>query len=449
MSIQVGCPQCRQTTKVKDQFAGKRVQCPHCQAAMQVPPLAARDDSDAPQPAASGVREQILGGFQGRIELPPVSLAQRLGTWLVLAVLLLMVVFYLAVLGGLAWLVYWLATSDFGPHVPGSLVSIGMAAAALALLCLLRPAFMPSEKARETYALPADQQALLHGLVARVCEQVDAASPRTIETECGPRLAANGRGGTLTIGLALVAGLSVEQLAGLVAGHMAQHRGRAGTGAKSLIRAINDWLWRSVYREDRFDRWVTRANLRPGFHAGRLLLPLRTFSLLARAVLWIPMFIGNTVAAGMVRSAELDADRCAARLVGAKTHAAALARLKIVHYAWEGILTELAFLYREQRLPDSLPHELAARLGEMNPELCATLLATVIVSEDIPFDSRPSDAERQAALTGEPASGVLNCPLPARTVLGDYPRLAREATWDYYSAAFGPQFLKAALRRVE
>ena len=109
------------------------------------------------------------------------------------------------------------------------------------------------------------------------------------------------RGSTLTIGLPLTTVLSVEQLAGLVAGQLAPHRRRAASGPTNLIRAINGWLWRSVYQEDRFDRWITRANLRPGFHLGRLLLPLRALSFLARGVLWIPMFIGNTVAAALVR----------------------------------------------------------------------------------------------------------------------------------------------------
>ena len=71
----------------------------------------------------------------------------------------------------------------------------------------------------------------------------------------------------------------------------------------------------------------------------------------------------------------------------------------------------------------------------------------VFVSEK-PFDSRPSDAERQEATRDEPATGVLDCRLPARTLFADYERLAREMTWDYYVANFGAGLLKTALSRV-
>jgi hypothetical protein len=461
LAISVSCPKCSHALKAKEELAGKKVMCPKCQAVIVVPGPKGGSISSTPSsgPSAASAKaaaptlpaitaEQLAAAFTGQIELPKVSAIRRLGTWLVLLVLLFLVAVYLAILAGLAFGVYYLATSDFGPTIPSWVVSVGMAAAIALLLCLIRPLVMPQERPALVQPLPADKHRLLTDFIGKIAEQANAPPPSTIQTECSPRLAIDSKGRTLTLGLPLVLNLSVDQLGGLIAAQLAQHRRGAGCGPANLIRSINGWMWRSVYQEDRFDRWITRANLRPGFHLGRLLLPLRAFSFLARVVLWIPMFIGNTVAAVLTRESELDADRTAARLIGGKAWTATIERVKVVAFTWEGILTELPFLYKEQQLPDSLPHFLAERMADVSPELAATLITSVIKDEEIPFDSRPTTAEQAAVIATEPATGVLTCPLAARGMVTDCGNLARQLSWDFYTARFGAQFLKTALRKV-
>lgn len=479
MALTITCSKCAHTLKAKDALAGKKVMCPKCQAIIAIPalaPTAAKTDAGAAKKGSPGASleripgrpwgersavaapappdpsltpEQVRAAFRGQIEVPRVSAARKVGTLLVLGVLFGLVLVYLAMLAAVAWLVYWLATHDFGESIPAAAVSLAMAGAAIVLLCLLRPLLMPQQRSHRTYPLQPAHEPVLTEFIAQIGKQLGAPPPAAIQVECSPRLALDHAGRTLTIGLGLASGLTAQQFAGLIAGLLAQHRNGAASGPTNLIRAINSWLWRSVYQQDRFEQWITRVNLRPGFHLGRLVLPLRPLSFLARAALWVPMFIGNTVAAALVRRTELDADLCSARLVGKSNFAATIDRVKIVEYTWEGILPELSFLYKEQRLPDNLPHELAARLREMTPELCSTLTETVIMAEEIPFDSRPSDADRLAAVAAEPAEGVVTCPLPSPALWADYGKLAREVTFDYYSAAFGAQHLKTALRRVE
>ncbi|MCI0356915.1 MAG: hypothetical protein L0211_00315 [Planctomycetaceae bacterium] len=460
MSLKITCSKCAHTLKAKDQLAGKKVMCPKCQAILTIPAKPGAPATPAPRsfstsrstagtaapPTPSISREQILAAFQGQFALPRVSFGRRLGTLLVLAVLFVLVLVYLAMLVGVGWLIYWLATHDFASSIPPAGVTLALAAAVFALLCLLRPLFMPQQRPHKEYALQEAQAPALVELIAQIAKRLDAPPPAAIQVECSPRLAIDRAGRKLTIGLGLVAGLTVQQLAGLIAGLVAQNRRSAPSGQTNLIRAINGWLWRSVYQADRFERWITRVNLRPGIHLGRLVLPLRPLSFLARAALWIPMFIGNTVAAALVRRTEFDADVCSARLVGKQTFAQNIQWVKIIEYTWEGILPELAFLYKEQCLPDSLPHELAARLREITPELATALIQSVIKAEEIPFDSRPSDEERLSVVAAEPASGAMKCPLPASALWTDFGKLARDTSFDYYSAAFGAQHLKTALR---
>jgi Zn-dependent protease with chaperone function len=252
----------------------------------------------------------------------------------------------------------------------------------------------------------------------------------------------------LTIGLPLVACLSVEQLAGLIAGQMAQFRRKAGSRLTNTIRAINGWLWRSVYEDGRFDAWLRRVAERRHFHLAKLLLPLRAIRLFAQMALFVPMFIGNTVASSLVRIVELEADRAGARLVGRETFAGALVRLGLIEFTWQGVLAELDYLHKNQQLPDSLPKQLALRMLDMTPELCAALRETVGKPVEKPFDSRPSEPERLEAIQTEPPEGVLTCKLPAPVLLTDYEGTAEKVTWDYYLPIYGARLLKEALTPV-
>ncbi len=331
--------------------------------------------------------DEVRALLAGQLTLPPVSLVQKLAAPLVLLVLLVMVLCYLALIVAVAGLAFWLATSEWGASIPPAVRWVAVGLAGLALGCLLRPLLMPQERSQRTLPMPLKQEPVLAELLTQIGKHLDAPLPDTLIVECVPGRSLDRSGRTLKLGLGLVAGLSVGQFAGLLAVLLAQHRRRAGTGPTNLVRAINGWMWRCVFREDRLDQWITRANLRPGFHAGRLLLPLRPLSYLVRMVLWVPMFIGNTIAAALVRRAELDADRCAARLIGRTAFGELQDRIKLVDYTWDGIQAELAFLFKEQRLPASLPDEVAVRLEELSPDLAHTLLATVIKPEEIPFDS--------------------------------------------------------------
>jgi hypothetical protein len=462
--LTVTCSKCAHTIKAKDVLAGKKVMCPKCQAIIAIPAL----PTTKPRPEAASARsspaadvryrplalqrvpvltrEQVAASFHGQVALPPVSQARNWGASLVLVVLFLLVLVYLAMLAGVAWLVYWLATHDFGSSVPPIAISLAMAGAAIALVCLLRPLFMPQERPQKTWDVHPSHEPALTELLTQIGKQLDAPPPAAIQVECSPRLSLDRAGRTLTIGLGLVAGLTAEQFAGLITRQLALHRRGAPSGSTNLIRAINGWLWRSVYEQDRLERWITRVNLRPGFHLGRLVLPLKPLSFLARAALWVPMFIGNTVAAALVRRAELDADLCAARLAGRQPLLESIDRVKLIEYTWEGILAELSFLHKEQRLAESLPHELAARMRDTTPELAEALMESVIKVKEIPFDSRPSEADRRAAVAAEPAQGVMKCPHQAMALWTDFAKLARDTSLEYYSAAFGAQHIKSAIR---
>jgi hypothetical protein len=449
VAIAVDCPHCGKAMRLKEELAGRKGKCPQCEKTFEIP----RPSGDpTPRPAAQNpehVREQVQAGFHGKLTLPPVSIVRKGAALIVLAIILLMPLFYAAVIGGLAYGMWWLASSSFGRELAPAVFWVAEIFAGLVLVCLIKPLVEPQRRAVEVHPIDLNRESLLHDFVAQVCEQVGAQPPKTIGVECSPRLTARGRrGGSLTLGLPLVACLSVQQLACLIAGQMALLRGGAACGVTNTIGGINGWLWHSVYGRSRFDRWLALVAERPHFHLAKLLLPLAGAKFVAQIVLFVPMFVANTVSAAVVRQAELDADRCAVRLVGRKAFAAVLERVELVEFTWEGVVAELAFLHTEQQLPDGLPQQLALRMLDMTPELGMALRETVNRPDEKPFDSRASAPERLDSVANEPAQGVFECPLPAKALLSGYDELGRKITWDYYSGRFGAQLLKTALKPV-
>jgi Zn-dependent protease with chaperone function len=446
--IAVDCPHCGKQLRVKGELAGHTGKCPQCHRSFEAPRTAARSLSAAGN-RPDEVRAQVLAAFGGNIVPPQVGIVRKAGALLVLAVLLLLPLFYAAVIGGLIYGMVWLATSSIGRGLSPAIFWAVEAIAGLVLICLIKPLVERQRRSVERYRVDLNQEVLLREFLSRICEQVAAPPPQLVQFECSTRLAASARrGGQLTLGLPLVACLSVEQLAGLIAGQMALVRRGAGCGVTNFIRGINGWLWRSVYGQSRFDQWLALVAERPHFHLAKLLLPLAAGKLVVQAVLFVPMFIANTIASGVVRMAELDADRTAVRLMGRPAFAALLERIELIDFTWEGVVAELEFLHREQALPDSLPQQLALRMLDMTPELCAVLRETVNKPDEKPFDSKASNPERLEALGGEPTSGVVACSLAARSLSADYDKLARQMTWDFYSARYGAQLLKTGMKPV-
>jgi hypothetical protein len=475
VAIAVDCPHCGKQLKVKEELAGRKGKCPQCQKAFLIQPanalagqavgksqsprsapVAEPLPSDngysesptsqptsvfAPAEAAPGqVRELLLAGFSGQMTPPQTGFMRKLGALAVLAILAVMPLFYAAVIGAVAFGMYWLATSNILAHQHPAIFWAAEIAAGLILVCLIKPLIEPQRRGVETYPLDMAKEDLLKELTAKICQQIDAPLPKSIHLECSTRVAAINRGGVrLTFGLPVVASLSASQFAALMAGQLALHRPKAGSRVVNMIRGINYWLWRSVYGKGRFDRWLALVAQRRHFHLAKLLLPLVLMRLPAQAVLFIPMFIANTIAMGVVRSAEFDADRAATRLVGKATFAGLLERLEQIDFTWDGVLADLAFLNTEQRLPESLPHQVALRMLDMSPELCAALRETVNKPDEKPFDSRPSTPDRLEAIASESPDGAFKCDLPARSLLADYEAIARRMTADFYAGRFGKQ----------
>jgi Zn-dependent protease with chaperone function len=459
MAILTDCPHCQKQFQVKDQFAGRSGKCPGCQRTIQVPSRAdasgiAQSATTTQQtlvrPASSAESAALVqSAFQGTIKPPQLKLGRKLGTLLSLAVLLVMPLFYGAVLLTLVGVMAWLPMSSVSARIPPAALWIVEIIAGIVLICLLKPLVDRKRNRSTSYELKWTEENALAALSEEIGRQVGAPMPVEVRADCSTRCVLSRSRGrhVLTIGLPLVACVSVEELTALIAGQLAVHRAGAMGKTTSVIRGINAWLWESVYGATPWDAWLIRVAERPRFTAAKLLVPLRAIKLVSQAVLFVPLFIANTIASHVVRQAELDADRCAVQLVGGTVFTGLLERLAMIDFAWQGILLELDFLHGDHQLPDSLPQQLALRMLDMTPEVYSALRETA-PGDDGPLDSRASEADRLAIARETPGAGVLTCSLPASAMLTDYPSLARKMTFDYYVSLFGPQLLKTGMKPV-
>lgn len=477
MAIAVECAQCGKQLKVKDELAGRKGKCPQCQGVIHIPALAGapvavgaaagrpgklaaavadHDSSSVPlavkqvaaTPAAAPAkvsgkltdeqfREQVLGAFNGQMTPPKVGFGRKFGALLVLLILSALPVFYLAVIGAIGFGMYFVATTTLIPWPHPALMWVAEVAMGLFLLGLIKALIEPQRRGEQAHPLDLRQEETLREFTAKLCQQIDAPQPKTIQLECSTRMAADKGGSVVTLGLPAIAAMSVDQFACVLAGLLSLHRPKAGCRVMNMIRSINYWLWRSVYGKSRFDRWLARVAERPHFHAAKLLLPLKVMKFPAQIVLFVPMFIANTIAQSVVRAAELDADHAAARLVGRRTFGVVLERLEQINFSWDGVLADLKFLNKEDRLPDSLPEQVSLRMIDMSPELWGALRDTVNAPDEKPFDTKPIASDRLDAVQNEPADGVLKSSLPASRLFSDYEGLSRTVTAGFYASRFG------------
>lgn len=460
----VKCPKCGTSWELREPPPARQGRCPRCQELFTLPAAEAATRSKggvapragaAPWPTRADLGQVLKTIGERPWEPPAVGLGYKLLTWPVAAIVCLLPLVYLATaaaaVGGWVWVLWW-ARQHAWP--PAAQVAWGLGGLVL-LLGLLKPLIIPSRRRAIRVPADADREKLLWAWVDLVARALGAPPPRTVALECSADVhlcAAAGwlvrRPGELVLGLPLVACLTAAELGGLVARELAPYRRGAAPGRVGLIRGLHSWVWRGVFERDRWDQWLVRKTCRPGWHVGKCLLPLQVLRWIAQAALFVPMFVADTLAGPIVRRSLLDADRCTARLCGRRSWRSAVARERIAAFQWESLLAELDFLAREQRLPDSLPHELMQRMGDVTPELGTALLETVARPVEQLFDSRPDEAQRQAAIADAEEQGLLSAGWPAWLLLDHGVEVARRLTRELYRQQLGPLALQTQLTDV-
>jgi hypothetical protein len=102
-------------------------------------------------------------------------------------------------------------------------------------------------------------------------------------------------------------------------------------------------------------------------------------------------------------------------------------------------MSDLGQSYDEGRLADNLPALIAANVEQIPPEVNEALAKHVNESNTGWFDTHPADKERIASAKREAAPGVFHVDAPAGVLFGDFDKLCRSVTAEFYRESLGPE----------
>ncbi|GIW99429.1 MAG: hypothetical protein KatS3mg111_2762 [Pirellulaceae bacterium] len=502
MTMVIACSACGATLRIHRTMVGKRGKCPHCRKVITIADTGEQPDaaspaaefastvtsteaalnargaaasptrSSDPHPASPQSRrlpssesladatrrltvDEVLAAFQGQIARPRVAWSYSLGIVAAAGVMILIPLIYLALIGLVCYGVYWhLVHNTHLLQLRGGGGFVNLVAylapaivGAIQVAFMFKPLLARSADSGRTRSLTREGEPLLFAFVDRICDAVGAPRPKRIEVDCQVNASARFRRGflsflgndlVLTIGAPLVAGLTMRQLAGVLAHEFGHFSQGAGMRLSYVVRSIAYWLHRVVNERDAWDQWLRDAARTFDIRIGWVFYLAQFFVWLTRKILYVLMMMGLFVAGVLLREMEFDADRYETRLAGSDTFASTSRRIAILNLAMDGAREDAAKFYREGRLADNLPQLMYFNLKHMPAEVMAKLLAMVEAAKTRWFDTHPSDRERIERARQENAPGIFRLDRPAVELFQDFPTLARNVTWDFYRHILGP-----------
>jgi Zn-dependent protease with chaperone function len=479
VAIQLSCAPCQRSFKVAERFAGKRVKCPKCQTVIDVPlaatvAAAAYDaksasaettappaDSDRPTPAPPAELMDMVV-FAETITPVQRTLLYRLGLALTGILMVLLPIVYLVLIGAVAYLVYWHTTENIGILTGASLPVGGRAGLLLRVALYLgpllggvillgmmvKPFLAGPGRALKLKALKRSKEPALFALVQSIARAVGAPEPKRIEVSADVNASAGfatGLGGffggqlVLTIGLPLAAGLSVSELAGVIAHELGHFSQGAGMRFSYLVRRVNEWFARLVYERDHWDDLLVQLYRESGVMCCIAALALMSIWCVRR-ILWVILALASAISFFMLRQMEYDADKYETRLAGTETFTSTTHKLLALNTAWEQIFVALLKTWRYEKPPGDLPATIVQAAESIPAKELRRARKKALKLRTGLFDTHPADKDRIASAEKEDAPGIFHCDEPATSLFTDFTKLSRGVTEHYYLHVIGSLF---------
>lgn len=468
MSIAVTCSSCKTTFQVKDEHEGKRGKCPHCQAVVKIPQLL-DIVADEPPPLRRPPREaprlverDIVDAFEDDIEPVKRTAAYGVGILFVAIAMLVLPALYILFLFGVASLLFFHATANAAAifrmrhWFPILFLYIApLVIGAIMLFFMVKPLFARKSRKHKLLSLEPDEEPLLFALVSCVAEAVGASEPRRIDIDGQVNASASfgslfgvlfGGDLVLTIGLPLVAGLTIEQLAGVIAHELGHFTQGMGMRLSYIVRSINAWFARIVYEGDDWDDALARSIEGTDFWIAIILYAALLCIWLTRAMFWVLMAIGHMLSCFLMREMEFDADRNEARLGGAENYVQTARKILLLQLASNSAygLASLSW-YKKEKVPDDLS-ALILRISDQIPEKEFRKIEKELKrSQTSLFDTHPSHGERLASVREEDAPGVFHLDGPAARLFQNFGKLSRAVSLKFYRTVIGKRVTRDCL----
>jgi Zn-dependent protease with chaperone function len=383
----------------------------------------------------------------GTLQPPTVPLAYRVGLLLVAVAMVVLPLLYLCVVAGTASSVLWWATHPAWLTRAGTnqitllAYSAPIIAGAILVFFMVKPIVARPVRRHDPIPLTPEEQPELFEFIDAICAQVRAPVPRLVQVDCQVNASASfmpvrfgvfQRGLVLTIGLPLVAGLSVRQFAGVLAhefGHFAQGSGMRVT---ALVRQINYWFARVVFERDHWDAKLDDWSRHKDWRALIVVNLARGAIGVSRLVLKALMKAGHAVSSFLLRQMEYDADRYEIQLAGSVAFAQTMCRLRELSLAAHCAYQELGCACERNVLPADFPRFVIEQEGAVTEG--ARVASAAAATSTAWWHSHPCDRDRARAAEIAAAPGVLvGGEGPASALFRNLDALSAMASQHHYS----------------
>ena len=244
----------------------------------------------------------------------------------------------------------------------------------------------PPGDGAEPLPIDAEAEPILFAFIDEICRQVRAPRPRRVYVDCTVNASAGFMRGrlnmlrgdlVLTIGLPLVAGLSIRELGGVLAhefGHFAQGGGLRLT---AIVRGVNAWFGRVGVRTRRMGRQAGAMVEGVGLASGRRPAVARGAVWLSRRVLTGLMLGGHAISCFMMRQMEYDADSYEIKVAGSDAFVRTSIRMRELSAAAHFAYSDMREALDAGTFPANLPTFMVERSRLIPAEVLATSEATV------------------------------------------------------------------------
>ena len=401
----------------------------------------------------------ILESFKGTIGTVEIGSSYQVSIMLSAFVMLALPLVYVSLLLLVCYVVARYTFSLLGPNGDVGLGALVPAAVGIvSIVFLVKPFFARHRDPTRTRSLTREGEPLLFALVDRICDHVNAPRPKRIDVDHSVNAAASFRRGilsmfgddlVLTIGMPFVAGLTMQQFAGVIAHEFGHFTQGAGMRLRYLVLHVSHWFHRVVYERDAWDYWLERASYALGFRLGFILWIARFLIWVTRKILWVLMMLGHAVAGYTSRQMEYDADRYEARMVGSREFEMTCWRLQVMMLAHQGAVADSRTFYRDGKLADNLPELIMSNVSQVPKKWLNKVAEYINESRTGIWDSHPCDRDRILSARAERAPGIFHLKYPARHLFFHYERLCKNVTWDLYSDIFGAKFKQSDMHPLQ
>lgn len=365
---------------------------------------------------------------------------------------LLVPVLYTALLIGLALALGWYLT-HIHQYLGGlsniwlrlAICGIPLLSGGILLLFMGRPLFFASRRGAQPLELDLAREPRLRQVIEQLCQAIGLRPPVAVHLCNEVNASVHFQGGwrgffsgdkVLTIGMPLVAGMTVQQFVGVLAhefGHFAQ---RLGMRCSFLINRVNAWLESRAYAHDPWDdrlqawqededawdllRWAAWV-AQYGIAASRWLL---------RGCFGLSLRLSRALS----RQMEFDADRYETLIAGSATFRQSALRLRALAEAQAEVDRQNARTWRERRLLRNMPEATALKVARLSAQTLQHLERSLEQESPRYWDTHPADLERIRASEALQAPGYLQDQRPAAVLFGDFAAHCQGVTRDYYQA---------------